>query len=76
MNLGKQGMRLRASIKAALFSRSLRFVLSNKEGMHFGVHGPVDQGAYNEYYQPKENSRELHQRFNAKVYNTFQREGA
>ncbi|KAF5827655.1 hypothetical protein DUNSADRAFT_311 [Dunaliella salina] len=31
----------------------LKFVLSNKEGMHFGVHGPVDQGAYNEYYQPK-----------------------
>jgi len=28
------------------------FVLSNKQGMHFGVHGPVDQGAYNEFYQP------------------------
>jgi len=58
------------------YDNFLQFVLSNKEGMHFGVHGPVDQGAYNEYYQPKENSRELHQRFNAKVYNTFQREGA
>eukprot|EP00983_Pelagomonas_calceolata_P039008 1137003-Pelagomonas_calceolata.AAC.2 len=21
--------------------------------MHFGAHGPADQGAYNEYYQPK-----------------------
>jgi len=54
----------------------LRFVLSNKRGMHFGAHGPADQGAYNEYYQPKKNSRGLHQRFNTKAYHTFQPGGA
>ena len=47
------------------------FILTNKQGLHFGLYGPLDQGALNQFYEAELRSHLLPQAFNSKPYNGY-----
>ncbi|KAI7840394.1 hypothetical protein COHA_005895 [Chlorella ohadii] len=49
----------------------LEWLLSQKNGHHYGGFGPLDQGAINQYYASELINRPVSQIFNAKPYHPF-----
>ncbi|KAI7840392.1 hypothetical protein COHA_005893 [Chlorella ohadii] len=49
----------------------LEWVLSQRNGHHYGAFGPLDQGAINQFYAPYLNKKPMSQIFNAKPYHPF-----
>ena len=58
------------------YSAFARFVFSNEHGMFFPQYGPVDQGAYNQFYEHTVRESKLSTVFNAKPYHPFDDDAA
>ncbi|KAL4423954.1 hypothetical protein ABPG75_001255 [Micractinium tetrahymenae] len=50
------------------------WLLSNKNGMYFPGYGPLDQGAFNQYYEKEVSGKPISKNFNAMVYHNFRPE--
>lgn len=50
------------------YTKFIEFILSNKQGLHFGQYGPADQGAFNEFYKDEMPPHPLSQVFNTRPF--------